>query len=117
MAVAVLNLAKKSITDVIEKMRKVVAMMTGNLDFLLPIPKLPDVTVEIDDLALKFQDAEKGGTDKKALMRLALKTLKVSAGALTGYVQSASNGDEAKILSTGMDVKRPRTPVGILHVV
>ncbi len=89
-------------------------MMTGNVSYTTPVPPLATMTTETDDLETNFQDALKGDRDKKALMRIALTTLRDDLRTLTGYVQSASDGDETKILSAGFDVKSPGIPVGIL---
>lgn len=114
MTVAVLNLSGKTVLFVIEKIRSVITAMTGNPTYAAPVPPLPILTGLVDDLETKYQDAINGGKDKKALVRVALALLKDSSRTLTGYVQSASGGDEVRILSAGFDIKRPRTPVGIL---
>lgn len=114
MAIAVLKLTGRPVPFVIEKMRYVILKLTGNLAFPTPVPALAALTGLTDSLETKYQEALTGARDKKALMRIALKELQTAASTLTGYVQSASAGDEGLILSAGFDVKSPRTPVGIL---
>ncbi|MFI5220518.1 MAG: fibronectin type III domain-containing protein [Bacteroidia bacterium] len=112
--IAVLKISGNPVLIIIEKVRKVILMMTGNVTYTTPVPPLAQLTTETDDVETNYQDSLKGDRDKKALMRIALATLKDSLRTLTGYVQSASEGDETKILSAGFDVKSPRNPVGIL---
>lgn len=114
MAIAVLKLTGKRVLDVVDKIRIVISMMTGNAAYTTPVPTLLSLTTQTDELETRYQAAINGGKDKKLLVQLALRALKSSVVTLTGYVQSASEGDEEKILSAGFDVKRPRTPVGIL---
>ncbi len=112
--IAVLKTAGNPVLIIIEKVRKVILMMTGNLSYTTPVPPLAQLTTDTDDVETNYQDSLKGDRDKKALMRIALATLRDSLRTLTGYVQSASDGDETKILSAGFDVKSPLHPIGIL---
>ena len=114
MSIAVLNISRKTIPFIIEKVRLVINNMTGNAAYTTPVPPLATMTSQTDDLETKFQDAINLGKTQKSLMYIALATLRDSARSLTGYVQSASSGDETLILSAGFDVKRTRVPAGIL---
>ena len=114
MATGALNLSNKPVSVVIEKARLIHLRMTGNAAFTTPIPTLIVLLALIDALSLAYENALNGGIVQKALMRIALKDLMTALKTLLGYVQSVSAGDETMILSSGFDVKRPRTPVGIL---
>ncbi|HKR05278.1 MAG TPA: fibronectin type III domain-containing protein [Bacteroidia bacterium] len=114
MATTALNLSGKPVSYIIEKARFILAKMTGNVTFPTPIPTLIVLVALIDALSLAYENALGGGKVQKALMRLALKDLLDALKTMSGYVQSVSAGDETKILSSGFDVRRPRTPAGIL---
>jgi hypothetical protein len=114
MAIAVLKLSGKPIPYVSEKVHDVITELTGNADFPTPNPTLVAVTAQVDAMDAAFQDAIQGGKDKKALQKLEHKKMLDIMGSLMAYVQNTSLGDEAKILSSGFEVKSPRTPVGIL---
>ncbi len=114
MATVALNLSGKPVSYVIEKAKLIQNSMTGNATFPTPIPTLIALTAFIDALALAYENALNGGKVQKALMRIALADLLLALKTMSGYIQGVSTGDETRILSTGFDVKRPRTPVGIL---
>jgi hypothetical protein len=114
MAIAVLNLSRKTILEIVDKVRIVIGKMTGNAAYTTPVPTLLEMTDAADDLELKYQEAENRDKNKKKLMRLSLKDMRNKIRTLTGYVQGASGGDETLILSAGFDIKNPRTPSEIL---
>lgn len=115
MARAVLNLSRKTVLFIIEKVRTIVTAMTGNAVYPSPSPTLPTITTQVDDLETKFQAAIDGGKNKKLAVRTAKKTLLSSLSVLIGYIQGASGGDSDRIISAGVDVKKPRTSSGILN--
>jgi hypothetical protein len=115
MSQVALNLRGKPVSYIIEKARLIQTKMTGNADFPTPIPTLIILGGLIDALSLAYENAINGGRVQKSLMRIALKDLMNALNTMLGYVASVSAGDETLILSTGFDVKRPRTPAGILH--
>src|SRR6187397_2571501 len=111
MSTAALNVNGKPVSFIIEKARKILAAMTGNVSFPTPIPTLIVLEGLIDALSAAYENAINGGKTQKALMRIALKDLMAALKTMLGYVQSVSSGDETMILSSGYDVKRSRTPV------
>ncbi len=115
MARAVLNLSKKTVLFIVEKVRTIVTAMTGNATYPTPSPTLPTITTQVDDLETKYQDAIDGGKSKKVMVKTAKKTLMSSLSVLIGYIQGASGGDSDKILSAGVDVQKPRSSSGILN--
>jgi hypothetical protein len=112
--IAVLKISAKPVPFIIEKVRTIILMLTGNANYTTPNPTLATLTAQTNNLDKSYQLAINGGKDKKAQMRIDLQTLKMSLNILLAYVQTTSGGDEAKILSSGFEVKRKRTPVGIL---
>ncbi|MFN0275931.1 MAG: fibronectin type III domain-containing protein [Chitinophagales bacterium] len=111
-----LNYVKLTIAEKIQKAKNIVAMMTGNPAYPLPDPKLEDVTAAITALELSYEAALDGGKTKKQQMYADEAALDDYINRLGGYVQTASEGDELTILSSGMDVKKKPTPAGLLPV-
>ncbi|MBK5286755.1 MAG: fibronectin type III domain-containing protein, partial [Bacteroidia bacterium] len=79
-----------------------------------PNPTLLLIKAQVVIMDLAFQNAIQGGKDKKALQKIEHKKMLDMMNSLMAYVQNTSLGDETKILSTGFEVKKQRTPVGIL---
>jgi hypothetical protein len=114
MALVAINLSRKSIPVRVEKSRHILSKFTGNPSFPNPVPMLPEFEKRIKALSSVYKAALNRGTTEKKLMRLALANLMKALGSLAAYVQTASGGDPALILSSGFDVKKSRSPVGIL---
>jgi hypothetical protein len=110
----VLKFSNKSVTVIIEGGRGIVNKMTGNVDFPTPNPSLSDITDLINDLEVHYNKALYGDQNEKKLMRAAKKLLMQNLGLLLAYVQTTSEGDEAKILSTGFGVKKSSSKIGEL---
>ncbi len=102
-------------TALVEKGRTIVTMMTGNPAFSTPAPTLSDVTQACDELDKANQqfEANHGRLDREKRDQEfeVLKSLLIQLG---GYVQQASEGDRDKILSSGFDVRREASPIGLL---
>jgi hypothetical protein len=91
--------------------------LTGNANFTAPIPSLPDLQAAIDAAQAALDESNMAFDTlrmKRAERRAATKALIIVLESLAGYVQAASGGDEAKILSAGMAVRPPAEPVGPL---
>ena len=97
--------------------RNVVVKMTGNPNFTTPVPGLPAVTTGCNDLETALNTAMAARTASK----LATQQVKDKLAALrallaqeASYVQTTSNGDAAKIESSGFSVANDPSPIGIL---
>lgn len=103
--------------DVIIKAQTIVTKMTGNLNYPVPKPPLVDVQAAIDLLTVRQQavEANGGGTELVALRDLALDALIDIITLLGSYVQTESEGDEEKIISSGFDMKALPTPTGLIE--
>ncbi len=103
-----LGLKLKNVPQKIEDGKKIVKAMTGNLNFSSPLPTLPTITTAITNLENAFNDAEtirKQAQSKTVYlnqMEIAYDNL---VSQLANYVENTANNDEAKIKSSGMDVK------------
>lgn len=109
-----LGLARRNDEDLLVFSRTVVTNMTGNANFPTPTPALADVTAAADAFETAIEAAAGGGvvlTEQKNVARATLLELMRQLGY---YVQSASEGDKEKILTSGMDVARTPTPIGQL---
>ena len=111
---AVLNLTKLAIAAKIAKCREIVTKLTGNPDFTMPNPSLAILTAKIDVLADAFLLSEQGSKLQKAVTREENLKLDILFRTLRDYVSEQAGGSEVKILSTGFDVSKDRTPPGAL---
>ncbi len=105
-----LGLKRFSANDKVELARAIVLAMTGNSNFTTPVPALSVVTTASTALDVALQNAQDRGKTKIALAHAAEANLDNLLTQLALYVESASNNDPAKILSSGMRVKSDRTP-------
>jgi hypothetical protein len=112
-----LNLQRLTIPEKIARTRQIVAAMTGNDDFKTPQPTLTQITDAANELEAAFDAAQTARQEAKT------KTLEQNQveeahdrllTQLAGYVESASGGDEKKIMGANMDLRSPQTPAGDL---
>lgn len=108
-----LGLRGLSANDKVELARAIVTAMTGNSNFTTPVPALSVVTAAANALDTALQNAQDRGKTKVALAHAAEAHLDNLLTQLALYVESASNNDPAKILSSGMRVKNNKTPVQV----
>lgn len=104
-----LELRKKSPAEKIDFGKSVVTKMTGNATFATPNPPLASITTAITNLSAATAEvvaARKTVEVKMIAAALAESTLDSLLTQEGNYVENISNGDEAKILSAGMDVKK-----------
>lgn len=101
-----IGFSKLSILAQIARARDIVNDMTGNSNFLTPVPALADVTAAIDALDLAFTEALTRDQNKIAIRNIRRKELLVLTSQLAYYVQDVSGGDEEIILSSGYGVVR-----------
>lgn len=109
---AKLNFRGLSIPAKIAKAQQVVAALTGNANFPNPHPPLADITGVIN--ATQSKSAERDAT----LQRGRTQTTELGAledqldalmNQIVSHVDSVSAGDEAKILSAGLDTRAAAT--------
>jgi len=113
--VVALGLGKLSTAEKIELGHTIVTAMTGNVNFILPNPKLIDVSAAI--LALETAvfnvDSQGGGTLLTSIMHAKERELEDLLTAEGNYVDSIAKGSETIILSAGMKTKKQSAPIGI----
>ena len=112
MATPVLNWNRMSVPEKIIKVQFIVGQMTENAtDFPTPFPALADVTAATDDLAQKAVAAQAGGYGLTFAKNEAEKALHELMKQLMAYVQNISGTNEALIVKSGFDIKRPSAPL------
>lgn len=101
----------------VEKGRNCVDMLTGNVAFTFPAGFLASITTACT--ALEQADQEvlfNGGKLTYQAKRAAEKELQDLIRELAGFIQAQAQGEEAKILSAGFEVRRQGKPVVYLDM-
>lgn len=112
-----LNLARLSVPQLLVFAQEVNSKMTGNAWFMTPNPTLAALTSSYSaaNIAATAAEAAQQTAMQKIIERdnlvLALENLLTQ---LAAYVENASGGDTAKILSSGFAVRSTGGPVGQL---
>jgi len=120
MAKVKLNLPTLSLTEKVQLARSIVTAMTGNVNFTTPAPTLASLTSAANDVEAKANAAQvkrQAAQTATSIQNDAEAALDLKLGQMANYVEVASNGEEAKIESAGIDVRSPRAPVGLLPAV
>ena len=104
----VVNLKFLPIPEKVEFGRQVKISMTGNAYFANPAPTLTALDTACTDLETAYNNAEQTRLLSKS--KTVIQNQKETAfndlmNQLANYVENASNGDEAKIKSSGMNAK------------
>lgn len=105
-----LNFWRLSIPEKVLKSRNILEKMTNNVNFPEPNPGLQEITDVVDQLALAYEGAIDGGKAKKANMYRLEKTLMTIMNQLAVHIEDVSEGDETKVLSSGMEIRIPAEP-------
>lgn len=114
---AVSNTAKLSNEGVGTKANSIVQSMTGNPAFTTPNPPLSDITTYADKLGIKLANqktALKAYQKATTEVQVAREDLEYALERERSYVETTSEGDKTKILSSGFDVRQDAAPIGIL---
>lgn len=97
------------------KAGSIISEMTGNANFPTPVPTLEVVTSANDAFTLALKNAENGTKEDTVVKNNRKQELIALLKKLADYVQLASNGDEAIIISSGFDVNKKPSTVGPLE--
>jgi len=112
-----LGLFRMSVSERITLADTIIAKMTGNPNFVTPVPALADVTAKKSAALTAYQTAEIKRADAKGAtedLADAAKALDLILTQTALYVENISAGNESKILSAGMSIRDTATPVGQL---
>ncbi len=117
MAKVKLDLKSKTDAEIIELAQQHIAAMTGNANFPTPMPDaagfLALTTTAADALAAADAAHTAWRTAVATKDAAILELSSAGLNARASYVDSASGGDEAKILSSGFNTRAPATPIGL----
>ena len=101
-------------TDLEQKAQHVMQCMTGNANFINPTPTLAEVQACIDKYAIALGNVVDGSKQDTAIKNQARVSLESLLHNLGLYVQLNSKDDEAIMLSSGFDLSKTPTPIGVL---
>lgn len=112
-----LNLARLSLDEKLQLTQNVITGLGSNVSFPNPNPSTTQLTTARTNITAKTNAIEAAEASlrtefaERAVLEAQLDTYLEQEAA---YVESASGGDKAIILSSGFPVRAPRTPVGPL---
>lgn len=106
MSIAVLNFKDLSIPEQIIKTRNIINHTKDNTDFPNPDPSIADMTASVNLLESTCLLASGRGHSFVTKMNFQEKKHYALMMLFVGYVQAESGGDEIKIISTALDVKK-----------
>jgi hypothetical protein len=112
MAKVKLELSKKNTSEKTALGNKVVTNMTGNVNFTTPNPALETVKTAITNMSTAAEDVEAARKIVQVKLSVLYQQESIFDGVMTqlgSYVDNTSNGDEAIILSAGMDVQKEKS--------
>jgi len=115
MAKVKLGVDRLKILEKVALARQIVTKLTGNAVFTTPVPPLAVVGAAATALETAYNDAQAAqvtSKQKTAVQATQEEALDKLLAQLAVYVESASGGEESKILSAGMSV-RTSTPTAI----
>ena len=116
MAKVKLNLSSLADPQMILKAKDIKSKVTGNASFPTTTPSMATygTLITTADTAVAESEAANATAKEKTLNKnIAMDALRAGTTQLGANIESLSGGDAIKILSAGMDVKSPKTPVGI----
>lgn len=114
-----LNLRKLSVTEKIQFARQIITSMTGNGAFPAPDPTLAIISTAASELENAYNDANitKQEYSSKILIQNDKEdVLDINLKKLSNYIDSASNGDDALIQSSGISLRAKPVPLGKLPI-
>jgi hypothetical protein len=106
MSIAVLNFKDLNIPEQVLKTRNIINHTKNNTDFSNPAPTIAEMTASVDLLESTYLKASKNGHSFVRAMDIQEKKHYALMMLFVGYVQVESKGDEIKIMSTALDVKK-----------
>lgn len=117
MAKVKLNFRGLPIPEKLVRAQQIITAMTGNANFTSPHPALAQVTTATNDLDAAYAAALAARQEARTLTNVVNTEEYAFDGLfsqLASYVESVSGGDEAKIQSSGMDIRSQGTNLGEL---
>ena len=112
MAKPALHFSRLSVGGRILRIRQIVKATTGNSVYLTPIPTLAAITVAVDQLEDDEMALENGGTSATTIRDAQNKYVLGMMNLFVAYVTITSGGDQIKIESTSLAIKKPPKRLG-----
>lgn len=105
-----MGISKMSPTKKIEFMRFCATSVTGNANFISPLPSSSTMATMANNTEAALMVAKGGGKDDKANLKVKIAALELMMRQYASYVENIANANpasaEAVILSAGLEVKR-----------
>ena len=117
MAKPVLNFSKLSIGAKILRIRQIVLATTGNSVYTTPSPTLAAITTAVDQLEEDQLAMKDGGTSATTIRNAQADYVMGMMNEFLAYVTIASGGDQIKIESTTLAVRKMPSKQGIMSQV
>ncbi|MBP1638753.1 MAG: hypothetical protein H6Q17_336 [Bacteroidetes bacterium] len=92
----------------------IIERMTGNGAYPNPAPSLESLKLQVKNYHEALLNTQGGGKAETVIKNSLRKQLEEALSQEADYVQVASGGDEATILSSGFDVRKKSSTVGML---
>jgi len=111
MAKVKLELSRKNVAEKAALGNKVGSGMTGNVYFKTPSPTLETLKTATTNMVTASDDLEAARKNVQMKMSILYQQESIFDGVMTqmgAYVDNTSNGDEAIILSAGMDIQKEK---------
>ena len=117
MAKAKLQLSRKSDADLITLANGILHSMSGNSHFPDPDPSLAEIAAAVDDFSAGIAahtDARNAAKTARAVKARGRRVLADLLTDVAAFAERKAKRDEAKLLSAGIPVRDPSTPLGLL---
>lgn len=108
-----LSLYRLNPVSVLMLLINVISKMTGNANFTTPKVALADMQARADELTVAIEEALAGSRKAKSHRDDLVASAKEDLAAQADYVRSICGGDRTMLLSSGFELSKQRTPVGL----
>lgn len=108
-----LSLSRLNPVSVLMLLLNVISKMTGNANFTTPKVPLADMQTQADELTVAIEVARNGSSKAKSHRNDLVASAKEDLVAQADYVRSICGGDRTMLLSSGFDMAKERSAVGL----
>ncbi len=114
MATIKIGISHLNAVDLAAKALRIHSMMTGNANFTTPLPDLATLDTAMNSLNSAISEAAGFDRNKIAQRNLRHEELHDLLNQLAAYIQNVSGGNADMILSSGFELRKQPTPVGVV---
>lgn len=108
-----LSLYKRTVLSLLALLRNVVAKMTGNANFTTPAVSILAMTGQGDALEAAIEAATDGSKESRIIRDNEVAATQAMLRIQADYVRTICAGDAAKLITSGFEMAKTPTPVGI----